>query len=258
MSHHEQILKRIAWLRAELDALAHLIEVSALDTPAGASPAQAPAVAAPAEAVVEAAAAPVAASKPAPAPKAAAKAKKVRWSYQPGTWYHIVGENPFRNGNNYNLFAYLQGRYGTAPFSREQLSQAIGTLSSKGRVNSRQEEDTFVMIFLRGAGALKNRIEMCDAPAGGASKPVASVKDALPPEPGEVAWKLSGSPRFRAGSINATLWAEIGDRTISRDDLTVLASALKDAGSIDSARPADIIARDFLGVVVDKGLASKA
>jgi hypothetical protein len=86
--------------------------------------------------------------------------RKVRWRYLPGTWYKIVGRNPFRNGNNYNLFEYLSHRYGDGAWSREELGEALKFLSASGRFRSMQTEDNIVLVFLRTAGPEKGAIEM--------------------------------------------------------------------------------------------------
>ena len=254
MNTQDQILARLAYLKAELDALTKLVELSSFGTaPVEAAPAPA-ASAAPAPVEAPAAPAPAPAAKAAPA----APAKKVRWRYVSGTWYRIVGKNPFRDGNNYNLFEYLAHQYGDQPFSREQLGEAIATLAKNQKIQTVQEEATFVMVFLRTAGAAKGRIVMSEAPAGGPVKPASAPEAALPPEPGEVSWKLVGKPRFHKGSINDSLWSALDGKTFSRDGLAEIAESLKAEGTLDSARSGEIIARDFLTTVTQRGLAERA
>lgn len=164
MDRRSEIVRRIAFLQAELEALAHLVDLTdELDAPAAPSPAPAPVVEA-APPVAKAAPVRKAASKP-------AKAKKVRWSYLPGTWYRISGDNPFRNGNNLAFFEHLKETYGSAPFSREQLAEAYESLKKDGRIETKQTEDSFNLVFLRTAGQARGAVEM-----------VAKPGDDLPPE----------------------------------------------------------------------------
>ena len=98
-----EILRRTANVQAELAALMQALAWSS----AQAAPVSAPA----AEPEGEDDVAETAASS--------VPQKRRRWRYQAGTWYRIVGRNPFRNGNNFNLFDYLARRYAGRPFSRE-------------------------------------------------------------------------------------------------------------------------------------------
>jgi hypothetical protein len=112
--------------------------------------------------------------------------RKVRWRYLPGTWYKIVGRNPFRNGNNYNLFEYLTHRYGDGAWSREELGEALRFLSASGRFRSMQTEDNIVLVFLRTAGPEKGAIEM-SAPRPGAIQADFSVVSAAVSDDAELA-----------------------------------------------------------------------
>jgi hypothetical protein len=138
LNNSAEVFRRIANIQAELAALMRVLggeEPSVLAT----SEASAPWVA------------------PARAPE---QGRKVRWRYLPGTWYKIVGRNPFRNGNNYNLFEYLSHRYGDGAWSREELGEALKFLTAAGRFRSMQTEENIVLVFLRTAGPEKGAIEM--------------------------------------------------------------------------------------------------
>jgi len=163
MDRRSEIVRRIAFLQAELEALAHLVDLTdELDAPVPAAPKAAPA---PKAVAAKAPAAPKA------APAKAAPAKKIRWSYLPGTWYRISGDNPFRNGNNLAFFSHLKETYGSAPFSREQIAEAYEALKKNGRIETKQTEESFSLVFLRTAGQARGAVSM-----------VAKPGDDLPPE----------------------------------------------------------------------------
>ena len=193
-----------------------------------------------------------AAAAPAAAPVAAPAPRKPRWRYVPGTWYRIVAENPFRDGNNFNLFEYLVKRYGERPFSREDLGDAIRFMQGQGRIESVQAEDQIVLVFLRTAGAEKEAIAMTKAPADGVSEPMLSEADALPPEPGDIVYRLLGDMPFRSG-VNVYIWQAMGSKPFVRADIIDAVRKLVDTGSFDSIRPPETIVRDFLGRVQEKG-----
>ncbi len=166
MDRRAEILRRISLIQAELEALMHLVDLTdgldAASAPAPVAVSVPEPTPAPAPAPTPVAAAPVA--------KAAPK-KKVRWSYLPGTWYRISGDNPFRNGNNLAFFDHLKDTYGTTPFSREQLTEAYNGLKKKGTIETKQTEESFVLVFLRTAGPARGAIDM-----------VAKPGDDVPPE----------------------------------------------------------------------------
>jgi len=179
-------------------------------------------------------------------------AKKQRWRYVPGSWYRITGENPFRNGNNYNLFEFLRRRYGTHPFSREDLSTAISYLREHNRIDSRQDEEQIVLVFLRTGGAEKGRLAMSSSPSADEQGPIADVADALPPEAGEARYRLLGDMPFRSG-VNVLIWQRMGNKPFGRDEITAVVKELVSAQAFDSIRPPETIVRDFLGRVQEKG-----
>ncbi len=178
--------------------------------------------------------------------------KRRRWRYQPGTWYKIVGRNPFRNGNNYNLFDYLARRYAGLAFSREQLGAAIELLKREGRFSTRQDEESLVVVFLRYAGIEKNCIEMTDAPSDSGGEGGDGVDEALPPEAGEMTYTLLGEMPFRSG-VNVAIWERLGPEPFTRQKLLSIVSTLVEAQAFDSVRPPETIVRDFLGRVQEKG-----
>jgi hypothetical protein len=143
-----EILRLIANVQAELSTL---IVTLAAATPSGDDglhtppPAPAPAPRA---------------SAPRPAPVAAERVRKPRWSYLPGAAYRIVGTNPFRNGNNYNLFDALARQFGDQAFSKEQLVEQISALRNTGALNSAMGDDAIVVAFLQIAGGQKGQIVM--------------------------------------------------------------------------------------------------
>jgi hypothetical protein len=161
LNNTAEVFRRIANIQAELAALMRVL--------GGEEPAQTTVTEAPVLA-------------PVPVIRAPERGRKVRWRYLAGTWYRIVGRNPFRNGNNYNLFEYLSHRYGDGAWSREELGEALKFLTASGRFRSMQTEDNIVLVFLRTAGPEKGAIEM-SAPRPGAiqsdfsvvSAPVADV-----------------------------------------------------------------------------------
>ncbi|HMV69418.1 MAG TPA: hypothetical protein PKA64_21430, partial [Myxococcota bacterium] len=87
--------------------------------------------------------------------------------------------NPFREGNNYNLFASLADNYGDRPFTREQLGEQITALRSAGAIDSTMDEEGIVIGFLQVAGADKGRIVM-----GERGGPGSDGDEELPPEAG--------------------------------------------------------------------------
>lgn len=194
------------------------------------------------------------ASEPAAAAEPAQPAKRRRWRYQAGTWYRIVGRNPFRNGNNYNLFDYLARRYAGRSFSREQLGAAIELLKREGRFSTRQDEESLVVVFLRYAGIEKNCIEMADAPEDEpeAEEEEGSVEDALPPEAGETSYSLLGEIPFRTG-VNVAIWEQLKGKPFTRARLLAVVNELVAAKTFESIRSPETIVRDFLGRVQEKG-----
>ncbi len=181
---------------------------------------------------------------------------KVRWRYVPGTWYHIIGGNPFREGNNFNLFEFLANRYGNRPFSREDLGEAIAFLRTAGAIDSVQDEEQIVLVFLRTAGTDKNRIGMTSAPAPGENpEPLtdaAGAIAAIPVTGGEPTYELLGEIPFRSG-VNVAIWEGLGNTPFERSRIQALVESLVEAGQIESIRPAETIVRDFLGRVQEKG-----
>lgn len=232
MSQTHEILRRIANIQQELSAL-----IAALSWPGDAE-------------VSAAIGVPAGAASPAPVPEA--PQRKVRWRYVPGTWYRIVGGNPFRNGNNYNLFEFLLKRYGNHPFSREQLGEAITALKRTGRMESVQDEEQIVLVFLRTAGSEKNRIELSSTPNDDEAQPIADVEESLPPEPGEDTYTLLGDMPFRSG-VNVAIWEKMGNKPFNRGQLLAVVTDLVNANAFESIRPAETIVRDFLGRVQEKG-----
>jgi hypothetical protein len=144
-----EILRLIANVQAELSTL---IVTLAAATPSGDDGLQAPP---PAPAPAPPRATPVR-----PAPVAAERVRKPRWSYLPGAAYRIVGTNPFRNGNNYNLFDALARQFGGQAFSKEQLVEQISALRNTGALNSAMGDDAIVVAFLQIAGGQKGQIVM--------------------------------------------------------------------------------------------------
>lgn len=265
MASKNEIFRRIAQIQADLGVLMQAIaDWDASSESSAPAPAPAPRPAAPAPAPAPAPTPAPTASQPepkAPAPEptpAPEPKKKVRWSYQPGTWYRIVGDNPFRNGNNYNLFEYLSSAFGAHPFSRTQLGEAFEALKDKGLIETVQEEKQYAIGFLSTAGARKGRIEMTEAPSEGAKtpEPPSEVID-LPPEPGDTHFRLDGDSPFRSG-INQAIWERLGARTFTRDELVEVIEGLVDEGAIDSARPPVVIGRDFFGRIQAKGRVAAA
>lgn len=232
-----EILRRIANVQAELAALMQALAWSS----AQAAPVSAPA----AEPEGEDDAAETAATS--------VPQKRRRWRYQAGTWYRIVGRNPFRNGNNFNLFDYLARRYAGRPFSREQLGAAIDLLKREGRFNTKQDEESLVVVFLRYAGIEKNCIEMSDAPTDEEVTEVEeSTEEALPPEAGETSYTLLGDIPFRTG-VNVAIWEQLKGRPFTRQRLLAVVNDLVSAKTFESIRSPETIVRDFLGRVQEKG-----
>lgn len=282
--NHAHVLLHLAYLRAELAALEQLVTVSAHELP---DVAVAPEVAEAEVEAPEAAEAEVAASvevevTPEPA------TDPVRWRYTPGAWYRLTGPNPFRSGNHDNLFAELERVYGQAPFSRVAVSEHVLALRSDGRIQSTQAEPAFVLAFLRRAGPGFGSLTMAEAPDDADAVEVAVATEAavpdtgdvddaprfvavfepvpdhavdddgLPPEPDQIGWRLEGTPGFREGSINHVLWETLGDSVFSRESLSGLVDDMLATGALLSNRPPRDVARTFLNLVVDRGLASPA
>ncbi len=223
----EEVLKRIAFIQAELAALLSWVTGNLTASPGTPAP-------------VEVYTPP------------ARPSKKLRWRYVPGSWYRIVGDNPFRDGNNFNLFEFLARRYGDRPFSREDLSEAIRALREAGRISSVQNEDQIVLVFLRTGGAEKNRIAMASPPNDSDAGPIADVQDSLPPEPGDIVYRLLGEIPFRSG-VNVHIWTRMGNKPFVRDQILEVVRDLVEGGAFDSIRPPETIVRDFLGRVQEKG-----
>jgi hypothetical protein len=249
MSYRQQVLDRIAYLQAELNALAALVRLTDHDG----APAVVAAAPAPAAVVAE----PVAEDLP---PEAGDDGEedvpqgKVRWKYTAGSVYRIVGKNPFRNGNNYNLFNFLKDTYGAKPFTREQLGEAIRQLRAAGKIDSVQDEQVYVIVFMRFAGPEKGAIQMADA-AG--SAPAASKRRVrvTRKQRAQGKWTLVGRPSFHKGSINTILWNGLFGKTFDRAEVIALVDALRGTGELQSDRSSDDVARLFMGIVIDRGLA---
>lgn len=96
----------------------------------------------------------------APAKPARRKKAPATFSYLPTASYRIVGENPFRNGNNLALFDHLKGQFADRPFTRVQLGEEIARLQARQIMSSRQPEQAIVIGFLKFAGIEKSRIFM--------------------------------------------------------------------------------------------------
>ncbi len=254
------LVRRLTRIQGDVAALMRLlvgaVEADDEDLPADeptSAPAPAPApapVSRPAASPITETAVDEAAPEAAPAAKAA-PARKVRWRYLPGTHYRIVGDNPFRNGNNFNLWSAIEKEFGDGPFAREQVDELVGQLLADGRIDSVQKPDMLAMIFLRTAGADKGRLAMVGGDAPESSD--------LPPEPGESRsirgqqgpFKLKGDNPFRSG-INYSIWDAMGKQSFTREDLESGIGALVKSGVVDSQRPVEVMARDFLGMVSRK------
>ena len=157
MSYREQILHRLTFLRAELDVLTALVKSA--EAASEIDPAYTPAMPAP---------------EPPPAEKKRKKAPP-RWSYVPTAVYRLVGNNPFRTGNSYDLFEHLKGRFGDAPFTRETMGAIFEALRSEGTLTTIQSERQFIISFVQFAGN-KGSLVMGD-------EEEAPVEADLPPEP---------------------------------------------------------------------------
>lgn len=114
----------------------------------------------------------------APATPARRKKAPATFSYLPNAVYRIVGDNPFRNGNNLALFNHLRAQFADRPFTRVQLGEEIARLQARNVMASRQPEQAIVIGFLKFAGIEKGRVVMVNDTA-----PVAEVvADATPRE----------------------------------------------------------------------------
>ncbi len=102
---------------------------------------------------------PMAASAAEPKRRGRKPGSEVRWSFKPGASYRIVGDSPFRDGNNATLFSHLVGLYGSTAFSVEDANRAIAQLRTHGKFTSEMDDHRSVVAFVRLAGA-KDRIEM--------------------------------------------------------------------------------------------------
>ena len=199
---------------------------------------------------------------------------RVRWKYTTGTSYRIIGDSPFRNGNNFRLFNNLKSTYGAGPFSRSDLSEMIAVMRQAGDITSKQRDDMIGLIFLRHAGPMKHRIEMVTAPEANAPSgqrrtsskavrkaPAASKRtitrtrksrkrSATPSRRGRAAsgsdvFSLTENP-FRSG-INLAIVKAIGMGPFTRDELTQRIHDMFDSGAIQTARSREAVVRDFLG-----------
>ena len=252
MSHRQQILDRLSYLQAELAALTALMRLEGQAVPVAGLPAPvAQAATAPVEAPVADLVEEELPPEPGDEPEPEA-AGKVRWKYTGGARYRIVGPNPFRNGNNYNLFAHLAETYGTAPFSRAQLTDAIEALKASGQIVTVQQEPIYALVFLQFAGPQKGALRMVTA------APAAQAKGVSLKQKQTGRWRMTGRPSFHKGSINAVLWDAVQGRSVNRAELGELIERLKADGQLASDRPADAVARHFLGTVIDRGLADPA
>ncbi|MFM2163339.1 MAG: hypothetical protein RLZZ383_2851, partial [Pseudomonadota bacterium] len=83
-----------------------------------------------------------------------------------------------------------------------------------------------------------------------AAEPDAS---ALPPEPGDGAFRLRGASPFRDGSIYALLWGRLEGGVFSRDQAVVAVDALVREGAFQTTRKAEVVVRDFLGRLQERG-----
>ncbi len=249
MTTAQAIFRHIANLQHELAQLMDLVaNLEPAERPVAGVPATPPAPAV-SEQATPAAEAVVETAQEAPT-------KRRRWSYLPGTFYRIVGPNPFRNGNNYNLFEFLESGFGRSAFGQEQVVAAMQHLKATGHFDSVQDEGQSVLFFLRNAGAVKGAMEMTPAPAMGAmSVDFASLP--APVDPFDKRWKLAGSTPFRAG-INGAIWDHLGDRSFTRRELEDEVRALALDGRLDSARDPEIIARDFFMRVEEREAIARA
>lgn len=258
MSYRQQVLDRIAYLQAELNALAALVRLT--DHDVGAAPA--PVALAQVAMAAPTPPAQIAVSSEALPPEPGdddevdvAEVGKVRWKYTAGSVYRIVGKNPFRNGNNYNLFNFLKDTYGAKPFTREQIGEAIRQLRAAGKIDSVQDEQVYVIVFMRFAGPEKGAIQMADAPAS-ASGPSSRRKARVSrKQRAQGKWRLVGRPSFHKGSINTILWTGLSGTTFDRAEVVALVDRLRASGELQSDRASDDVARLFMGIVIDRGLA---
>jgi hypothetical protein len=253
MSYRQQVLDRIAYLQAELNALAALVRLTDHDGAPAVVAAAPVAAAAPAVArVVDAAAEEL---PPELGDESEAAFGKVRWKYTAGSVYRIVGKNPFRNGNNYNLFNFLKDTYGAKPFTREQLGEAIRQLRAAGKIDSVQDEQVYVIVFMRFAGPEKGAIQMADAAGSGPAASKRRVR-VTRKQRSQGKWALVGRPSFHKGSINTILWNGLFGKTFDRAEVIALVDALRGTGELQSDRSSDDVARLFMGIVIDRGLAA--
>lgn len=149
MSRRTEVLRRIATIQAELAQLMQLLaDDPVFDAESAAAPA--PARTEPAAPAAEAELPP----EPEP-PK-----KKRRWSYLDGQRYRIIGNNPFRNGNNFSIFEGLQEQFGGSPFRREDIRTLFNDLQASGKLTTDMQEHQHTVQFLSIAGVQKGQIEM--------------------------------------------------------------------------------------------------
>jgi hypothetical protein len=271
----QQIYERVANLQAELAALMRLLADFGDIAPVGLRDGPAPTASEPADvrplSIIEL-------LKPDPIDHPSTNApsgKKLRWRYLPGTWYRICGPSPFRAGNHANLFQRMLDLYGDKPWPRERLVEAFLTLKSSGQFETIQDDDTALLQFMRIAGPLKGTIEMSapdldeedrrpsspPAPkaAAKAARPSttrrrpAAAAEALPPEPGDGAFRLRGASPFRDGSIYALLWGRLEGGSFTREGALAAVEALVGDGAFQTTRKPEVVVRDFLGRLQERG-----
>ncbi len=107
----------------------------------------------------------------APAKPARRKKAPATFSYLPTASYRIIGDNPFRNGNNLALFDHLKGQFADRAFTRVQLGEEIARLQARQVMSSRQPEQAIVIGFLKFAGIEKGRILMVTDTSADAAEP---------------------------------------------------------------------------------------
>ena len=105
-----------------------------------------------------------------------------RWSYLPSAAYALAGPNPFRNGNNFQLYDHLVDKFGSEAFSRVQLGAEIEALRSQGVITSSQPEQAIVISFVQFAGD-KGRLQMAAVPADSPVDAPPEVTVSSEPEP---------------------------------------------------------------------------
>ncbi len=266
----QQIYERVANLQAELAALMRLLAEFGEVVPAPAASVSPP----PAEVPVSPpsspqALAPGAERHPSASGRLSTKQAagvKLRWRYLPGTWYRICGPSPFRAGNHANLFQRMKDLYGDKPWPRERLVEAFLTLKASGQFDTIQDDDTALLQFMRLAGPLKGSVEMSQPDFDESEAPVvaappravtrrrpAAAAEALPPEPGDGMLRLVGESPFRDGSIYALVWGRLGGGAFSREQAVAAVESLVREGALETSRKAEVVVRDFLGRLQERG-----